>query len=455
MDAANAEDDLRKLEVLCRHPQETALNEFKAAISFQEKSHFAAKLVKQILGHANAGGGNVFIGFRHGPSGALADDPDLNDTVGKSYETTRLCQYVQTFLHSDDRISLRVHHVSHAGKDVPVISIDGFSRHPHFCAKRYRNTKGDDVTEEGALYLRLPSAKTVKVTTPAEWTSLIDVCVRKRHDEFLVSFSDLLESIGTPVKLAGSLAAQPLTTNPFETWLTRNKERANDEFKKLAPRRGLLEVIHWPLESRKTWTQGQLLDAMRRAECRNTGWPMGAVLLNNPDLKPKPDADGIWASLISSSFSGKPSFDYWALHTSGAFLMWRGLEEDEWRDPNTALHYDWRICAITEVFLHASKLYKELGLQGKDRVSLEIVHLGLAGRILSAGDRQRAWGFGDAKAQVNTSEWRQALSLDEITAGLDALVCDIVRKVFVLFDFIEIQESVIKGILRKFAARSV
>jgi len=444
----------KRLKALCQYPQETSHSEYKAAVEFKEGTEFAAKIVKQVIGHANAGGGTIVVGFRQGVGGVLEHDPQLADEITKSFETTRLSQCVDSFLTSDDRISLRVCKVPHGGQNIPVVVVDGFVRHPHFCGKDFRIAKGKPILEEGALYLRLPSAKTVKVTTPTEWNELINVCVEHRHEEFLHSLGDLMQRAGLAFSSGTSQPSASKADPSVGEWLARVKARANSEFQKLkesTQSSGLFELIHRPINNQGGWDQETLLQAMKRAECRNTGWPIGVVLLNNPSAKPRVEEDGIWSCIATPSLAGRLSFDFWATHSSGTFFLWRGLEEDWRMTPNTTIFFDTRVWRVAEGLLHASNLYRSLGLAGTERISVEINLFGLSDRALSASNSDRAFrNLEHPKISVNTFKWSTTSSLDEIVAGLDSLILDHMKRFLLLFDFLQLEDSVIRGVVQEF-----
>jgi predicted HTH transcriptional regulator len=99
------------LKALIEYPEETAEAEYKSAMTFDSKSEFGTKLVKHILGQSNAGGGDIIIGFREDDHGGLIPDPALDESVARSYETTRLRQSVDSYIGGGQRSELQVHKI--------------------------------------------------------------------------------------------------------------------------------------------------------------------------------------------------------------------------------------------------------------------------------------------------------------------------------------------------------
>ncbi len=130
------EQDIRYLIALLETPVESDKTDYKSAIVFKEEDDFSIKLVKHILGFANSGGGHVIIGFREeNPNRILRIDESLNDVVISSYEVTRLCQYVNSILGTQDRIDLTITKVSFKEKTFPCIYVSPFKKRPYFCKK--------------------------------------------------------------------------------------------------------------------------------------------------------------------------------------------------------------------------------------------------------------------------------------------------------------------------------
>ena len=108
------EQDVRYLIALLETPVESDKTDYKSAIEFKENEDFSIRLVKHILGFANSGGGHIIIGFcEEGPDKTLKIDENLNDNVISSYEVTRVCQYVNSILGSQENSSPALRRVRH------------------------------------------------------------------------------------------------------------------------------------------------------------------------------------------------------------------------------------------------------------------------------------------------------------------------------------------------------
>ncbi len=137
------EEDSRYLTKLLLYPVESKKVDYKSAVEFDEGTDFAVKLVKHILAFANSGGGYLIIGYKEQPDRSLAPDPGTTEKIVASYDTTRLCQYINTYLSGQDRIKIIIFKAEFAGIKYPVIRIYRFQDCPFVC------TKGCDSSESG------------------------------------------------------------------------------------------------------------------------------------------------------------------------------------------------------------------------------------------------------------------------------------------------------------------
>src|SRR2546422_840230 len=139
------------LTTLVQYAEETATAEYKSGIAFDPTNDFGAKLIKHILGQANAGGGYVIIGFKEETAGKLIPDPAMDASVSRSYETTRLSQSVDKYLASGQRIELQVHKIEANSIIYPVISVQSFDDSPLFCGRDFKGQDGKPILKEGAI----------------------------------------------------------------------------------------------------------------------------------------------------------------------------------------------------------------------------------------------------------------------------------------------------------------
>ncbi len=192
--------------------------EYKSGIVFDPTDDFGAKLIKHIIGQANAGGGYIIVGFKEETSGKLTADPGMDASVSGSYETTRLSQCVDKYLASGQRIELQVHKIEANSIVYPVISIQGFEESPLFCGRDFKGLDGKLILKEGAIYIRDVAAKTVIIAGPDQFRTLVKVAVGRHQSEVLNQFRSLLAEMG--LSLPSGVASSPneMAEAKFQEW---------------------------------------------------------------------------------------------------------------------------------------------------------------------------------------------------------------------------------------------
>jgi len=164
------EEDPRYLKELLQYPAESKEVEYKSAVKFDEGTDFAAKLVKHVLAFANSGGGHLIIGYKEQADKRPAPDPDLTEKIVASYEVTRLCQYINTYLSGQDRIKIKIYKEEFAGIRYPIIRIYRFRDCPFVCTKGCDSSENDGgaILKKNKVYIRTDEAKTCVAATIEE-----------------------------------------------------------------------------------------------------------------------------------------------------------------------------------------------------------------------------------------------------------------------------------------------
>lgn len=203
----------------------------------------------------------------------------------------------------------------------------------------------------------------------------------------------------------------------------------------------------------KGWKAADLLEAARKAELRNTGWPIGLVI-DGKGLSPVPTSDGIEARLWHNETVWE---DYWSFQNDGSYYVVRRLEE-EFEQPNfqtseghptKMLWFDVRLWRIAEILLHGARLYQMLGLTPETPYSLSITHAGLNGREFWAS--RMDWMLGRGRvAQTDRANWQRELTQDYVVSNLKELVADVAEGLFVLFDFARVPRSTTDQVVETF-----
>jgi hypothetical protein len=293
------------------------------------------------------------------------------------------------------------------------------------------------------------------------------------HDE---DYAARLEEILREIHNSPAVAKPPVGSNPFsgsvrpnsggprmvgptgiaasgmsildDAWFAKHAEAAAVGHGKLGFK-GLME-LRYALHSPINKSQLELLNAVRKSEIHTFGWPIGVTLENKEEYRPRPITDGIRAEIAieNSRMTGRSSYDYWSLGNNGDFYLLQSLFEDD-RDAN-AIFFNSRLVRVAESLLFAANLYEALGVPGDTKLSIRVVHRGIAGRTLSSSNPSRRLSF-PRQTQVDES---QVEIVQEIGRLRDYLVAD-VRKIteplFMIFDFMEFDTRVYEEIVTSFA----
>lgn len=235
------------------------------------------------------------------------------------------------------------------------------------------------------------------------------------------------------------------------TW--RASLRGQGESGLAAVKRSAYMEVAVELRPPGNWSQPRLLDAMRDASVHTFGWPIGVILDNRDEYRPRPTSDGIVAEIgIGGDDTDRTSYDLWKLFRDGRFYTMLSLFEDE-RMPES-IFFDSRINRITESLFLLARLYRRLEVSDTDVVDLSFRHAGLAGRTLRSANQNRAM-FESRKAAEDISDVRFSTTVEELESDLASKVKEVTQPLFMLFDFFELGDKILEEIAEGFIAGEV
>ena len=196
-------------------------------------------------------------------------------------------------------------------------------------------------------------------------------------------------------------------------------------------------------------SQIELLSGVRSAQIRTFGWPIGVLLENRDEYRPRPTSDGIEAeiSIADRSLSGERSYDYWSASSRGEFYLLQSLFED--MRSNGKIFFNTRMVRVAEALMFAARLYRELGVTEEAKLSVRVSHLGLTNRELSSSSPMRH--VFPRTTTADRSETELVEHVGSIEPHLVSHVKQILAPLFMLFDFMEFGDEVYEDIVSRFA----
>ena len=425
------------LEGLLRYPGENPEVDYKAAVWFRAKEDFSRKLVRHVLGMANAGGGEIVIGFCEEGTRKPAPDPAMTEEICASYEATSFSQFVGKFVRDADGPRVTVDKVTHEGVIYPILSVQPFEKEPFFCCSTVKSSEGKRILlEDEALYVRDPKTRTVKVASPDQFRDLITRCVRMRQSEMIDQFGKIIESIRTGTPPANP---EPTHIDAFKEIVEREHTVASLSFHQDLPEPAFYYFWYAPVRALLRRPYLQLREAMRRASYLNSRHPMG--LIGFGDTQASPVEDGLRMS-YSSRDSGIA--EHWFLHESGGFFLARPYDEgaaDRMAGrASDSVHWRTRVWRLAEALDLCIALYAELEATPDTLLEFQVAHGSLRQRKLWSGEMERSILPGRVSAVDEVrSKWGGTLGLLQVERK--AIIRRFSQELFERFDYFSAPED--------------
>jgi len=228
---------------------------------------------------------------------------------------------------------------------------------------------------------------------------------------------------------------------------------------------GYREVTFFPSSSfsEKRFELIRLKDALKQASVDFTGWPFIFIGHARKDLYMI--QDGIESLVSFPDFAGNDRIDFWRLYTSGLFyhktLMW---EESKDRERTKAIDLNYVLSTahkgstmdfvsstyyVAEAVNALTLLYNALGLDDEP-VTARFRILGTDNRLLTSYERHLSMPY---IAKIPEIIEERTYNLNEWKAGVTDLSIDIIKAIFLKFNWENPPISVFKGDIEKLFSR--
>lgn len=243
----------------------------------------------------------------------------------------------------------------------------------------------------------------------------------------------------------GRVPSAPPAPKPKEIsrqWLEKHRAAA---MKGLAQsgRPGFMEVYHFCPSLSTTKDQSDLVTLADRAAIHTFGWPIGVVLLNRQEFRPRPTNDGIVAQLQTGH-----DYDYWTLTKDGTFYTLMSFFEDE--RSKAVLFFDTRIVRTAEALLHSINIYRAFGVEPGQSISFTIRYSGIKDRRLSHASPRHLMPQGGQNLNENEVSTTVTFDMGADQSEITRLVKALCEPLFTLFDFARFSEQIYEQIVEDF-----
>lgn len=228
-----------------------------------------------------------------------------------------------------------------------------------------------------------------------------------------------------------------------KNWISTNQDTAFSGLKR-SGKSGFMEIRMTLPNLKPNIAQGELLRIADQAQIHTFGWPLGVVLGNREECRPRPKTDGIIAEIdIKDS-----SYDYWSIRRDGTFYLLKSLFEDVRKSGH--IFFNTRIVQITEVLLYSIRLYSGFKVPPDSRILIGIRHGGLKDRVLSAIGGRDLFFHDRSKSKEGEVYTEVETTSEKIESDLVDLVQRFTQPLFVIFDFFEVNGKVLEDIVNNY-----
>jgi cellulose biosynthesis protein BcsQ len=234
------------------------------------------------------------------------------------------------------------------------------------------------------------------------------------------------------------------------SWFESQRTRATKGLRELGFD-GFSECNASLLRNRPVVDQSKLLEVARQSQMHAFGWPVGVILDNDPDSKPRPTSDGIRAEVsVPSGPLQHKIYDFWAWRRNGDFFVLQSFFEDDTvsGQEQRVVFFEPRMTRLVETLLYCAGVYQRLGIDDETPIFFSCRWTGLSGRTVRPAEPTRML------AARKTLEDEVATSVNVTIARIHSDIVGVVKQLleplFVLFDFLRFDDGIYKQIVETF-----
>jgi hypothetical protein len=454
-----------------REPRETLNVEIKRWLDLNDRN-VQATVARHLMALANHGGGWLQFGFAEGADGQFTHERDTACPDPSSYTTDAFNGIVRRYARPSFQCEVLLEECDQ-GCPGPhaFVRVPGGHRIPIVCGKGGPEPNPDP--RKGAIYTRLVGPRSEAITDPDDWHTLLDACMRERRDELVETIRGAVGLLGAS-DLRAALGGDSADDSNARTSGSAHRGTHLQEWAASAKRRldELVEAESDPDPYAHGWwlfayrvvppvelSIPQLRSLMLEVVGNETGWPAWRWPSSGDKRDPRPYEQGIecWMS-GGAVFTDAAHADFWRASTAGELCLLRGFDEDAIAQlspqhshiaPGTVLDPVLAIWRVGECLLHAERLSTRLGA---DTIEVFVHWSGLKGRSAASLGTHTAW-YSSRSAESDSVMSQTVVERSALGATLPQIVHSLTEPLFVLFDFLEVPESVVATELDRLRGR--
>jgi transcriptional regulator with XRE-family HTH domain len=443
----------RRLADLLEDPRESLDVELKGWLDIRDDKEHKATLAKAIVAQANNGGGVVIIGLEEVADGAVVEARERpSNMAGYTPDTVNAVvnRYVEPTFHCDVQIVKS----PRTGADYPIIAVPGGHTVP---IRSKRGGPDGKSLQANVYYIRRPGPQSEQPQSGREWDELMRRCLANAREGLLDQFRMLMAG-GPPV-----IQQQETEERALVRWWATSLDRWADLAEPLPKdhparlRHGRYAFAYQMFSDALEPKSGAgLLEALRAAVVRHTGWPPFWVPTRD-GIAPYMRDGNVECWLGPDGEDRDPGHaDFWRASPDAQLFLLRGYQEDgsenERAVPGKIFDLTLPVWRVGEVLLHAESMARQFGVPGA-RVEIIAEWTGLEGRTLTSWANPDRWLVERNRSREATCFTSLAVQADQISDALPELVDRMVRPLFELFDFFELPPGLVADELARMRAR--
>lgn len=425
---------VRQLSEFVTYPRESLEIELKAWLD-PTSNDDRARIAKELIALANHGGGYLIIGFEEVGGDWVPSTPRPNNLNAFNQDAINgiVARYADPEFHCD------VHHVTPQGEDVayPVIVVAGGKTVP---VRASRDGPNQRFISQNTYYVRRPGPNSEPPQSGREWDQLLHRCLTNRRENLLDDIRHILEG------KAGERKSRPGSEERLSEWITASFERWEDVVdERLDPEDSRFEPGWWAVgyvldPPADFESANDLLDALRDAEGRETGWPPWWAPRRD-GIRPYPHHGSVECWLGENRFGDGAHSDFWRASRLGELFLLRGYQEDGVQpefDPGQYIDLVLPVWRVGECVLHAQSFAEAVFEETSDvNVLMRFRWTGLADRELTSWANRNRILVHSYTARQDEVQSEASFLAGEVVGQLPEIVRAITQPLYEAFDMFD------------------